>query len=117
MAERFDWVTEQFAVESIVGDEIDTSWHSSWHWERGKYGHLSLAGWQHALKDAEENCASARRTYERREKFLAERLRPLLKHLEQRKAESIAEEALAEATEANLPDAAVVDAVQKGAKP
>lgn len=44
---------EQQIIEKQLGTIIDSSWHYSWYWELGPYGHYSLEGWKQALADGE----------------------------------------------------------------
>ncbi len=45
--------------EDQAASIIDTSWHFSWHWERGKYGQLTINGYEKMLADAKHRIAEA----------------------------------------------------------
>ena len=62
---------ERLKIEKQLGDMIDTSWHYSWHWDRGAYGHLSHKGWEEAHKDGWDQVLELRRELLALEQFMS----------------------------------------------
>lgn len=47
-------INELLKIQNSLASIIDVAQQSSWHWERdSKFRHLTKAGWQHALEDAQ----------------------------------------------------------------
>ena len=79
MSEEFDY-SDVADIRSRLANEIDTSWHGSWHWKTDENGYPTLAGWEQALVEAERNAKSAREDADRRESFLPE-IRKAIAHI------------------------------------
>ena len=47
-----DWKARK-QIASEAASLIDSSWHSSWHWDYDRDGYLTHKGWEQALADAE----------------------------------------------------------------
>ena len=43
---------EQIALQKKAADIIDTSWRSSWHWDKTEHGVLTEKGWEQVRNDA-----------------------------------------------------------------
>jgi len=57
-------------IEREAAKIINSTWHYSWHWERGQWGRLTLKGWEQALQDGEDLLLSAQNRVTNLERFL-----------------------------------------------